>query len=184
VLVDLIYGWGNAGWSALSEFLAGCIHEALVSTGSILECGSGLSTIVVGAITARQGRTYWALEHDPHWARKVARIAGRYQLDGLKLCVKPLKDYGEYCWYDAPLDSMPRDFGLVICDGPPGTTKGGRYGLVPIMKERLNSRCVVLVDDAGREQERAMTDRWKTEVDAALEFVGKDKPFIKMTLAN
>jgi hypothetical protein len=40
------------------------------------------------------------------------------------------------------------------------------------------------VDDAGREQERAMTDRWKTEVDAALEFVGKDKPFIKMTLAN
>jgi hypothetical protein len=79
---------------------------------------------------------------------------------------------------------MPGVFDLVICDGPPGTTKGGRYGLVPIMRERLKPGCAILLDDAGREQERAIADRWKTELGASFEICGSSKPYIKMTIMN
>jgi predicted O-methyltransferase YrrM len=182
ILIDLIYGWGNKGWSALDEYLASCIEHALTSSGPILECGSGLSTLLLGAIAQKQGRSHWALEHTPEWAARVQRYLNRYQLESVVLCSKPLKDYGDFCWYDAPLASMPDSFSLVICDGPPGFTKGGRYGLVPLMKERLKPGCVILLDDAEREQERTIAARWQAELGASFETLGPNKPFIEMTL--
>lgn len=182
VVIDLIYGWGNEGWSGLDEYLVGCINHAMTLRGPILECGCGLSTILVGAIARKQGQSHWALEHTPEWSTKVKRYLNRYKLDSVMLHAKPLKDYGEFCWYDVPLESMPHSFSLVICDGPPGITKGGRYGLVPIMMERLEPGCVILLDDAGREQELTIASRWATELGASFEILGSIKPYIKMTL--
>jgi hypothetical protein len=71
VLIDLIYGWGNEAWSARDEYLAGCINHALVSDGPILECGSGLSTLLLGAVAKRRGHSHWVLEHKPDWAKRV-----------------------------------------------------------------------------------------------------------------
>lgn len=185
VLSDLIYGWGNESWSALDDYLAACIRHALGSNGPILECGSGLSTILVGAIAKKRRRSHWALEHSPEWAMRVQRFLTRFDLDSaVVLCASPLRDYGEFCWYDPPLESMPRAFDLVICDGPPGWTKGYRYGLVPIMKERLMPGCVILLDDAGREQERAVSERWKKELGASLAIRGSARPYVEMTVTN
>lgn len=182
--MDLIYGWGNQSWSAWDEYLAGCISHALVSDGPILECGSGLSTILVGAIASKRGRCHWVLEHAPDWARKVQRYLSGYDLDSVILRVAPLKSYGEFSWYDAPLQSMPDAFSLVICDGPPGGTRGGRYGLVPIMKSRLRPGCVILLDDSAREQERAIALRWESELPAESESRGSRKPYLKLTVVK
>ena len=182
VLRDLIYGWGNAEWSAQDEYLADCIDHALTSHGSILECGSGLTTILLGTIANMRGRSYWALEHNPKWARKIRGWLNWYGLNSVLLCEAPLKDYGEFSWYDAPLDSMPGSFSLIVCDGPPGGTNGGRYGLVPIMCERLAPGCIILLDDAEREQERAIARRWQDEMSASFEIVGSIKPFIELTV--
>jgi hypothetical protein len=112
----------------------------------------------------------------------VQKYLNRYKLDSVVLYTKPLKDYGDFCWYDAPLESMPDSFSLVVCDGPPGGTKGGRYGLVPIMRERLQPGCVILLDDAGREQELAIARRWEAELGAPFEILGSIKPYIEMTV--
>lgn len=184
VLLNLIYSWGNEGWSALDEYLATCINHALAADGPVLECGSGLSTLLLGAVAQKKGHYYWALEHTAAWGTKLQTYLDAYNLDAVVLCVKPLKDFGEYSWYDAPLASMPDNFSLAICDGPPGTTKGGRYGLVPIMKARFGPRCVILLDDAIREEEVASAARWKTELGAELEMLGSAKPYIKLTLQN
>jgi hypothetical protein len=98
------------------------------------------------------------------------------------LGANPLRDYGEFAWYDPRLASMPRAFGLVVCDGPPASTRGGRYGLVPIMKERLQPGCVILLDDAGREQELAIAERWKNELGATLRVGGSVKPYVELTV--
>lgn len=184
VVADLIYGWGNEAWTALDDYLAGCIEHALTAKGPILECGSGLSTILVGAIGKSRGLRHWALEHKPAWAARVQRNLDRYRIDSVVLCGKPLKDYGEFSWYDPPLESMPESFGLVICDGPPGITKGGRYGLGAIMKKRLDPGCVILLDDAGREDELAIARRWEAELDAPFETLGSSKPYIRMTVGS
>jgi hypothetical protein len=185
VLVDLIYGWGNESWSSLDEYLVACIRHVLGSSEPTLECGSGLSTILVGFIAKKRGQSHWALEHSPEWAMRVQRFLKKYKLDSaVVVCANPLRDYGDYSWYDPPLESMPGVFDVVICDGPPGTTKGGRYGLVPIMKERFKPGCIILLDDADREEERTIAERWKTELGASFEICGSSKSYIKMTVLD
>ena len=180
VLRDLIYGWGNETWSALDEYLAACISHALTTRGTILECGSGLSTLLVGAVAKMRGQRHVVLEHTSKWADKVQNYLDRYQLDSVILQSKPLKDYGEFYWYDVSTEAMPDNVSLVICDGPPADTKGGRYGLVPVMRERLKSGCLVLLDDAGREQELATAKRWQTELGGSLKVLGVAKPYIEI----
>lgn len=77
VLRDLIYGWGNEAWSARDEYLADGVRHVLAARGPILECGSGLTTVLFGTIARRRGLSYWALEHLPEWAARVQRCQGR-----------------------------------------------------------------------------------------------------------
>jgi hypothetical protein len=177
----LVYGWGNEGYSARDEYLAASIEQALTSPGPILECGSGLSTLLVGVVATKLGQTYWALEHVPDWAARVRRYLDRYELDAV-VATAALRDYGSFSWYDAPLAAMPASYSLVICDGPPGPTKGGRYGFVPILREQLQPGCVILLDDAEREEERTIARRWARELGASLQILGSAKPYIRLTV--
>lgn len=182
VILDLIYGWGNEQWSALGEYLSASLRRALEAAGPTLECGSGLSTLLVGAIAARRGNTHWALEHIPEWGSRVQGMLDRYGIRSVVLSVSPLKDYGEYCWYQPPLGAMPAEFSLVLCDGPPASTRGGRYGLVPVMRERLHAGCVILLDDAARQAESAVGRRWAAELAGALHLSGSAKPYMELVV--
>jgi hypothetical protein len=184
VIPDLIYGWGNVGWSAPSEYLVRCVECALASEGPSLECGSGLSTILVGAVAAKMGYTHWVLEHTQGWADRVQACLRKYGVDSVASCTKPLRDYGEFVWYDPPLESMPDEFALVVCDGPPSDTRGGRYGLVPIMKERLGPGCIVLLDDAIREHEQLTAMRWEAQLGARVWTREGVKPWIEMVISD
>jgi hypothetical protein len=184
LLAELIRGWGNESWSGLGELLAGCIARAMTARGPILECGSGLSTLLIEAIAKKQGQKHWALENSPEWAARVQKYLRMYQIDSVVLHAMPLKDYGEFCWYEPPLASMPDSFSMVICDGPPGTTKGGRYGLVPVMKERLGRDCVILLDDVSRDDEAAIARRWQAELGTSYSVRGKSKPYAELVVGQ
>jgi len=183
ILNSLIRGWGNQGYSALEDYLMVCISHALTSEGPILECGSGLTTILAGAIAHIRGVGYWALEHKAKWARKVRTCLALYRMDTVVLCDPPLKDYGEFAWYDPPVSSMPGNFSLVICDGPPGRTKGGRIGLVPVMKERLKHECVILLDDADRKTEQKILKSWETELGACAQHFGSTRSHAPLSVS-
>lgn len=72
---------------------------------------------------------------------------------------------------------MPNRFGLVVCYGPPGDTPGGRYGMLPVMRARLDRRCVILLDDVQRPAEREVAGRWAQELNAAYRVDGCEKLF-------
>lgn len=182
LLADLVYGWGNDGWSALQEYLAACIRHALAAKGPILECGSGLTTILIGTAAEKAGVDLWSMEHLPDWGDRVGHALKRHGLDSVRLHVASLRDYAGYAWYDPPLKAMPNNFSLVICDGPPGSTWGGRYGLLPIMGNRLAPGCIILLDDAARPDEQAIAQRWQAEAGARYETLGSQKPYIRMQL--
>ncbi|HEY6513442.1 MAG TPA: class I SAM-dependent methyltransferase [Burkholderiaceae bacterium] len=183
LLSELIDAWGNGGWIAREGYLRECLAIALESSGPTLECGSGLSTLLLGAVAQRRGYEHWAFEHLPEWGMKVDRCAARHSLRSVRLCTAPLKDYAGYAWYDPPMARLPQVFALVVCDGPPSGTAGGRYGLAPIMREHLAPGCVILLDDAGREHERAIARRWQEELGATHQLVAAgDNPYIRMTV--
>lgn len=181
VLSELVYGWGNEAWSAQHEFLEASLNAVREGEGPILECGSGLSTILIGVVAQTAGRTLWSFEHDANYAQRVQRMLDRYGLERVKLCVAPLRNYGDFDWYTPPVAMTgEQPFSLVVCDGPPGATRGGRYGLVPVMLDKLRGDCTILLDDGGREHERQIAARWCQMLGASQELVGAEKPFLRL----
>lgn len=178
----LIYGWGNESMSAREEFIQGLWHSAWEASGPILECGSGLSTLLLGHVAQKTGNKVWSLEDASLWARKVRSALKRYRIDSVEVCSAALRSYGTFTWYEPPKDLIPRDFSLVICDGPHSrTTPGGRYGLIPAMKSHLRPGCVILLDDAQRVGEQEVLDHWARELHVAYELIGTNKPYARLT---
>ena len=180
LLGELVRGWGNT-WSAQLEFLAASLREARATPGPILECGSGLSTLLIGAVAQARGIRLWSLEHEPKWAQRVQRYLRKYRIHSVTVALAPIRSYGDFDWYSlSSLQTLPGKISLVICDGPPGGTRGGRYGLVPVMLEKLRSDCTILLDDGAREDERAIATRWGQMLATNPELIGKEKPFIRL----
>lgn len=178
LLHDLVYGWGNESWSGAYEFLHACIAQALRTRAPILECGSGLSTLLVGRVAQDTGATLWALEHEPAWRTRVDDALVRAGVRGATVCDSPLTRYGEFDWYTVP-PSLPARFALVLCDGPPAATRGGRYGLLPVLGDRLTADAVVLLDDAQREDEQEIARRWRDLFGHEPQLLGTDKPYFR-----
>jgi predicted O-methyltransferase YrrM len=182
-LALLRLGWGNKAWSAKSDYLAEMACQSIKTQGPILECGSGLSTLILGLITRKYGVQVWSLEHQPDWYARANNLLTKFQIDNVHLYLVPLRDYGSYTWYDPLLEDMPDNFRFVICDGPPEKTPGGRYGLLPVMGQQLASRCIILLDDVDRDTEMEIIQRWTAETGAQSILQGGHKMFAKITLS-
>jgi hypothetical protein len=132
IIIDMVELWGNPYYQASFEFVYKCILEARLSKGNIVECGSGLTTLVMGLCTENK---VYSLEHDPVWASKMNAEIKKYGLDNVEIIYAPLKDK----WYD--VKSIP-DCELVVCDGPPRKMSDRN-----ILKQYLTKDVRVLFDD-------------------------------------
>jgi len=130
------------------------------TSGVILDCGSGVSTILAALLTRGTGRQVVALEHDAAWATAVARRLCQLRCDHATVVHTPLRDYGDYAWYDVPGVTLPGQVDLAIVDGPPGATKGGRRGLLHVMGPSLQPETLFILDDSQREGEQAVVADW------------------------
>src|SRR5687767_15006698 len=62
-------GWANDGWDAKPVFLRELIAALAMTSGSVVECGSGLSTLVMAAVAPDRRRI--SFEHYSPWAERV-----------------------------------------------------------------------------------------------------------------
>jgi hypothetical protein len=164
----LRWAWANPN-SASVEYLKAVAQAAVSANGPILECGSGLSTVIIGAMAQRSGYPFVALEHSVWWSRNVRwslKLAGVSSID---YQVKPLRAYKDYDWYDPETEAS--GIALVVCDGPPATSRGGRYGLMPLFADRLAPNARVFLDDYERPSEQQVVDRWTDEFGWSVEHV-------------
>src|SRR5207244_2749488 len=179
LLDELRAAWDNEGFTADIDYLAEVARHAAQTPGPVLECGSGLTTLLLGALAGRRGVEVGALGNDPQrrrrgggalrgpgagpgdpgvspprpyrWVRRVGAALRDHVAGQVYLWLSPLSDYGAFDWYAAPLPLMPEEFRLVVCDGPPDDTRGGRFGLLSVIGDRLPPGAVILLDDAARE---------------------------------
>ena len=163
VLTELLQAWGEDGYRAESGYLETVTRWATQTPGPVLEIGSGLTTLILGSIMSRRGLPVWTLEHHPDYFRNTEARLKRYSLTNVHLTLAPLRDYGDFYWYDPPLGELPRDFSLIVADGPPGDVKGGRFGLLPVLRSHFANGAVVLLDDAERPKEKAVLQKWANE---------------------
>jgi len=178
VLMDaIIDAWGNPGYSAKHEYINALVREAWQCGGPILECGSGLSSFLLGLVGERFNGKVVTLEHNSYWAERIRETLGRNRISCVDVRVAPLKDFGGYAWYDTDRSTLPRDFALVVCDGPPKGTPGGRFGMLPQMREFLRSGCVILLDDVDRAEEMRILEDWSRALGAAFIVVEAKNPY-------
>ena len=134
-------------------------------SGPVLECGSGLTTLLLGWCAGQRGLPVWTLEHDAKWYKHTATALQKYRVPNVGLCLAPLRDYGEFCWYAPPLERLPKAFSLIVCDGPPKrTTPGDRYGLLPVMREYLRSGTIILLDDVRTAAQDEVLAAWRHKI--------------------
>ena len=171
-LAKLLEQWGNPLYAAPPNYLKMVADAALNAKGSILECGTGLSTLVLGKVARDVGVKVVSLEHHHEWAQEIQSYLRRFGLGGT-VCHAPLISHGDFDWYDVPQIVRENSYSVVVCDGPPGTTRGGRVGLVPVMKDQFMPDVTIYLDDAEREGERAVLRQWSELYGTNAEMLGR-----------
>lgn len=181
LISQLRYGWGNEGWSGSENYIRGCLNEALRCEGPILECGTGLTTLIIGAVAESRSLPFVSLEHSAEWRDHTSAVAKSLGLANVHIHHAPLVDCGSYEWYDVSR-MCDRGFSLILCDGPPAQTKGGRYGLLPAARHLMADPCTILLDDAVREDERRVAQKWRQEAPLESVMIGAENPYFRLVL--
>jgi predicted O-methyltransferase YrrM len=139
----------------------------------IVECGSGASTVMIGAYLRLTGMGHlYSLEHqEDHAARVNGLLADADLGEWADIIVTPLTRHRfgrtETAWYDTDLVSQaiegPVD--LLIIDGPPSVVRWTRWPAVEVFHQILAPGAVVLLDDGRQRDMRRTAQRWQADHD-------------------
>lgn len=137
----------------------------------VVECGSGVSTLVMARtaqLLSRRTRVV-ALEHDPEYVDRSRQLLAMHDVQAFaEVRYTPLEAVNiakhATAWYAPDQINDLEDIDLLLVDGPP-TTVGpyARYPAVPVFQKRLSERAVVLLDDAARKDEAEVALRWESD---------------------
>jgi hypothetical protein len=158
------------GWAASPDF-ALLLYQLVQdeAPGLVVECGSGVSSLVLGyALEAAGAGRLITFEHD----RRHFDITGSWvRRHGLERWVEvvhaPLAEMrsdGEvWQWYGSEVERSlaGQSAHLLVVDGPPGQLQPlSRYPALPRLSPFLAERVTVVLDDADRTDEKAIIARW------------------------
>lgn len=162
------------GWAASPDFLLEVARHARgLKHATVLECSSGISTVVLARCMQLNGtgRVY-SLEHDARFAEQTRAQLRRHGLqDWATVIDAPLMPYDldgqSWPWYDLAQLPALLTVDLLVIDGPPQATRlQARYPAGPLLFPRLNPGAAVYLDDAARPDEQAILRRWRQDFPA------------------
>lgn len=161
--------WGNASFTADVGFLDEMVQRVLRSRGPFLDCGSGISTVVLAALGTAQEETVWSLEQDEQWYEEMREMLEMLDLRHVRLLHAPLAVTGNATWYTVADGEFPPHFPLVVCDGPsvrraqwePEVFHSWRAGVVPELRRHGVTFDTIILDDAHDKRCAALMDAWR-----------------------
>lgn len=145
---------------------------ALLRPRIVVECGSGVSTVLVAKLLKDHGggRIY-SLDHDPEWAAVTRKFLSAAGLDDHATVldaplVPQVVEGREFRWYRLPEVIEGLEYiDLLIVDGPPQSIDAQgvpRYPALPKLLDKLSPTAEIFVDDALRPKEQEMVRQWTT----------------------
>ena len=149
----------------------------------IVECGSGVSTLVNGYLLERVGAgKVVALEHHAGFgAISQTRIAEHGLEAFAEVRIAPLEKHqingANWQWYAASGWQDLTNIDFLIVDGPPDAIQHkARYPALPLLWEKLSPNAVILVDDCVRATDRAAVEQWVKEYSGfEVNWIGTEK---------
>lgn len=176
MMVEIVETWGNPMFALSVEPLVIAVGMARATTGPILECGSGLSTLAMAAATDQE---VWALEHDPAWAESTRQIAKEHGLGNVHIVDAPLEIVDGISWYNTD-GLLPESFTMALLDGPPRNNQGGRKGFETMMPLLLPGGAII-VDDAD-DMYLPMLREWEDSRGLEFRVLGNQRRFAVTTI--
>ncbi|SDQ71707.1 Predicted O-methyltransferase YrrM [Thermostaphylospora chromogena] len=154
-------------WAASPDVLRLLIeHIATTRPKLIVECGSGSSSVWLGYAVEKYGAgRVVALEHDERFVRTSRDLVAAHGLESVvEVRHAPLVEWRSFPWYDTAALADLTDIELVFVDGPPQSVGPlARYPAVPLLLPHCAPSVLFVLDDAKREDEREIADRWVRE---------------------
>ena len=162
-----------SGWELHPETRSYLIKDILEKTPeNVVEVGSGISTLLTAYALEINGKGFiWSLEHDRAFAEstqsmlRAHKLEHRVKIITVDLTKLNLENWNGY-WYDTEVINkvLPESIDYLTVDAPPQKTgELARYPAVPVLSERLSESAVILLDDAKRDDEVKITQRWQEE---------------------
>jgi len=161
----------GGSWALTPDAAAILAREiAIRKPNTIVELGSGVSTLMVGRLLQQMqhGRLI-SLDHDPSWAEETRRnIVANGLQDYVEVLDAPLTkqqfDGKDFVWYRIP-DQLQQieQVDMLTVDGPPQTADSellARYPALPAFAAQFSEHAVIFIDDARRDTEQAMIEKW------------------------
>lgn len=157
-------------FAAEADFVRVILRE-LKPHSVVVECGSGVSTVLIADALAKQGSgRLISFEHDAEYCRRTRSLLEENGLnERVDLVLAPLKKQRildrEVVWYDrGPIGGIPMDaVDLVVVDGPPTVSNNSRWPAGPLFGPLLGPGGRMLLDDGRREPERRAAYSWHWE---------------------
>lgn len=159
-LIRLAVSWNRAHGRRNIKYLRHICRLAQDTRGPILECGSGLATLLLGLVGEKYGKQVYTLEHSEPTAEFMDLWLKRFHITNVNIVHAPLISYSEFSWYNVDRRELPENFSLVICEGPSPSDKNRPYGLLPVMSENLAADCRVILHDSLRLKEPHLLNQW------------------------
>ncbi len=174
--------------SSLRPFcLAHIINDIIInSRNSIIEFGSGISTIMIGRLIKKNklDTKIVSIEHDEGWVKVLSQILRNEQIDDvIELQYIPLTTcklaIDNNDWYDLKIlkdYTNGKKFDMVIIDGPPAwevNKSRARYPAVPFISNKLAKKFSIYLDDAVRAGEQDIIKLWESEYGVNFKVTGK-----------
>jgi predicted O-methyltransferase YrrM len=153
-----------------ASLLSVVLHIVRSHARSVVECGSGVSTVMIGNLFKGRGEGHlFSLEEDETWFGEMRTFIAAQGLDDyVTLLCAPVVDWaGAGRWYDQSvaqliLDRFPH-IDLLLVDGPQGKDEQSRYAALPYFGPILDASSLIMLHDLDRDAERAVLERWRTE---------------------
>lgn len=162
------------GWAASPDFLMEILRYAQAEKPRVVvECSCGTSTVVLArCMQMNGGGKVYSLEHDPVYAQETRVELARHGLSEFaEVLIAPLHlqmlNGESWTWYGAQVLPPTLQIDMLVIDGPPqGTGRMARYPAGPVLFPKLGKQSAVFLDDAAREDEKALLQRWQQEFPA------------------
>lgn len=158
-----VFQYASNNYAADAGVLAIVTSIARKCRGPIIETGSGLSSVMMGAASEN---VVYSLEHVQHYAAQTVAWCEEAGVSNVGVCCASLKDF----WYDVDQFDLPKKFALGFCDGPPRM-----YGTRMKFFEVLAPRCeVIVVDDIKTDNNFARAvNAWAEANERTMQVLGR-----------
>jgi predicted O-methyltransferase YrrM len=164
-------------WAASPDLLLTLFHQGEISQPkTIVDLGSGMSTLVL-AKSAPSSKIY-SIDNSAEYAAKTQQVLDSHGVKNVEVRVAPLTPHSSGVdWYEVSKLADISEIDLLFIDGPPGSKNPqARHPAIDECIGKLSPRAVIVIDDVGREGERAMADEFARRLPThSLEYLDHEK---------